>query len=302
MKILISGGTGLIGQALSEKLIQAGDELIILTRNATRKQDSKSMKYCEWDSKSKEPLVALMQEVDAVVNLSGENIGTGVWTTAKKDRIIKSRISVGNALTQAILDSSKRPEVFLQASGVGYYGVSNTNVFDETFPNGSDFLANVANLWEASSSQLDLAGIRRVIIRNGLVLDSKTGVLPLMVLPFRLFVGGPLGSGRQMVSWIHLQDAVRAIEFLIKNKDLSGPFNLSSPNSLTNAEFGKVIAKVFKRPYWFPVPSFGLKIVLGEKSQLVLTGQNGYPKNLLNHGFKFKFPELSGALRDIYNK
>lgn len=302
MKIMISGGTGFIGQALSEKLIQAGDELIILTRNATGKQDSKSMKYFEWDSKSKEPLIALMQEVDAVVNLSGENIGTGTWTTAKKDRIINSRISAGNALTQAILDSPKRPKVFIQASGVGYYGASHTKVFDETFPNGDDFLANVAKQWEASSSQLDSAGIRRVIIRNGLVLDSKSGVLPLMVLPFRLFVGGPLGSGRQMVSWIHLQDAVRAIEFLIKNKDLSGPFNLSSPNSLTNSEFGKVIAKVIKRPYWFPVPSFGLKIVLGEKSQLVLTGQNAYPDNLLSNGFEFNFSELTEALKDIYNK
>ncbi|MDO9088055.1 MAG: TIGR01777 family oxidoreductase [Anaerolineaceae bacterium] len=302
MKIMISGGTGLIGQALSEKLIQSGDELIILTRDATGKQDSKNKKYFEWDSKSKEPLIPLMQEVDTVVNLSGENIGTGTWTTTKKDRIINSRISVGNALTQAILDSPKRPEVFLQASGVGYYGSSHTKVFDETYSNGDDFLANVAKQWEASSSQLDSAGIRRVIIRNGLVLDSKSGVLPLMVLPFRLFVGGPLGSGRQMVSWIHLQDNIRAIEFLIKNKDLSGPFNLSSPNSLTNAEFGKVIAKVVKRPYWFPVPSFGLKIVLGEKSQLVLTGQNAYPGNLLSHGFEFNFPELTEALNDIYNK
>jgi hypothetical protein len=301
MKILISGGTGLIGKALIKNLIKTGDQVLVLTRSKDGREDSDSKKYIEWDARSSEPLIPFLKDINAVINLAGDNIGNGNWTKAKKERIISSRVQAGNALSKAIIDSGDKPDVFIQASGVGYYGSSLDETFDESSPNGKGFQADVAQKWENSSGVLDAVGIRRVIIRMGIVLDAKSGALPLMVLPFKLFAGGPLGSGRQYVSWIHLQDDVRAIDFVMRNPKLSGAVNLTAPTSYPNKDFGKVVGKVMRRPYWFPVPAFGLKLVLGEKSELVLDGQNVYPRKLLEHGFQFKYPDLESALRSIYN-
>ncbi len=301
MKILIAGGTGLIGQALLKNLIQAGNQVVVLTRSQNR-TDTASIKYVSWDARTAEPLIPIMKDIDAVINLAGDNIGEGYWTNAKKERIVNSRVKAGNALSRAIINSDHKPEVFVQASAVGYYGTSAGQQFNESSPNGSGFLSDVAKDWEASSDELDSITTRRVIVRIGVVLDSESGALPLMVLPFKLFVGGPIGNGRQYVSWIHLEDVVRAIEFVILNKSLSGPVNLTAPTACTNAEFGKVIGKVLLRPYWFPTPGFALKLVLGEKSTLVLDGQNVNPKKLVEHGFKFSYPDLENALRNIYQK
>ncbi|PKO10819.1 MAG: TIGR01777 family protein [Chloroflexi bacterium HGW-Chloroflexi-2] len=301
MKILISGGTGLIGKALIKNLIKTGDQVLVLTRSKDGQEDSDSKKYIEWDARSSEPLIPFLKDINAVINLAGDNIGNGNWTKAKKERIISSRVQAGNALSKAIIDSGDKPDVFIQASAVGYYGSSLDETFDESSPNGKGFQADVAQKWENSSGVLDAVGIRRVIIRMGIVLDAKSGALPLMVLPFKLFAGGPLGSGRQYVSWIHLQDDVRAIDFVMRNPKLSGAVNLTAPTSYPNKDFGKVVGKVMRRPYWFPVPAFGLKLVLGEKSELVLDGQNVYPRKLLEHGFQFKYPDLESALRSIYN-
>ncbi len=302
MKILISGGTGLIGKALIKNLIKTGDQVVVLTRRKDGLEDSDSIKYVEWDARSSETLIPYLQDVNAVINLAGDNIGNGYWTKAKKERIVNSRVQAGNALTKAIIDSGNNPDVFIQASGVGYYGASLDKIFDELSPNGNGFQADVAHKWENSSAILDSAGVRRVIIRMGIVLDAKSGALPLMVLPFKMFVGGPLGSGCQYVSWIHLQDNIRAIDFVMRNNKLIGAVNLTAPTSFTNKEFGKMIGKVLHRPYWFPVPAFGLKLFLGEKSELVLEGQKVRPGKLLEHGFQFKFPDLENALRNIYNK
>jgi hypothetical protein len=301
MKILISGGTGLIGKALIKNLINTGDQVLVLTRSKDGREDSDSKKYIEWDARSSAPLIPFLKDINAVINLAGDNIGNGNWTKAKKERIISSRVQAGNALSKAIIDSGDKPDVFIQASAVGYYGSSLDETFDESSPNGKGFQADVAQKWENSSGVLDAVGIRRVIIRMGIVLDAKSGALPLMVLPFKLFAGGPLGSGRQYVSWNHLQDDVRAIDFVMRNHKLSGTVNLTAPTSYANKDFGKVVGKVVRRPYWFPVPAFGLKLVLGEKSELVLDGQNVYPRKLLEHGFQFKYPDLESALRSIYN-
>ncbi len=302
MKILISGGTGLIGQALINNFVQAGDQVIVLTRSTKGRVDNNSIQYIPWDARSAEPLVGLIPEIDTVINLAGENIGEGHWSNAKKERIVNSRVLAGNALSRAILESHHRPEIFIQASAVGYYGPNDEQQLDESSPNGAGFSADVARRWEESSKELDSSDVRRVIIRIGIVLDRQSGALPLMVLPFRMFVGGPIGNGRQFVSWIHLQDVVRAIDFAVRNKPLSGPVNLTSPQSCTNAEFGKVIGKVLRRPFWFPTPAFALELVLGEKSTLVLDGQKVYPKNLLENGFQFKYPDLESALRNIYHQ
>lgn len=302
MKILISGGTGLIGQALLKSLVQAGDQVIILTRNKEGRTDTNSMKFVTWDARTSEPLLGLMNDIDAVINLAGDNIGEGFWTNAKKERVVRSRVMAGNALSRAIIESPHKPDVFIQASAIGYYGTSEEQQFDESSPNGNDFLAGICQGWESSSAALDSTDIRRVIIRIGIVLDPKSGPLPLMALPFKMFAGGPIGNGHQFVSWIHLQDVVHAIEFVVRKKIIKGVVNLTAPNPYTNAEFGKMIAKVLKRPYWFPVPGFALKLVLGEKSTLVLDGQYVYPRKLVEHEFPFKFPDLEGALRNIYDK
>lgn len=300
MKILISGGTGLIGTSLIENLLKSGNEITVLTRNVSNRINTENLQFMKLDSNSVDSLKSIISEFDAVINLAGESIGSGFWTKNKKERIVNSRVEIGKILANAIIDSDQKPDVFIQASGVGYYGTSTSAVFDESSPNGTDFLASVAKVWEASSEELDTVGVRRVIIRTGVVLDKNSGALPLMVLPFRLFVGGPLGNGKQVISWIHLEDEVRAIEFLLTNKDISGPVNLTSPGVVTNKEFGKIIGEVLRKPFWFPTPSFGLKLLLGEKSTLVLDGQNAPPNKLIAAGFKFMYPALEGALSKIY--
>jgi len=301
MKILISGGTGLIGQALTKFFLDAGHQVVILTRNADRRDQRENLHFVQWDANSSTTLIPLFTDIDTVINLAGENIGSGSWTKARKVRIIQSRIHAGNALAKAVVAAQKKPEVFIQASGVGYYGTSEDLTFDESSPNGDDFLGDVAEKWENSSILVEDVGVRRVIIRTGVVLEKSSGVLPLMMLPFKLFVGGPLGSGRQILSWIHLLDEVRAIDYCMNNRNISGPVNLTSPNAVSNSEFGKVIAKVMRRPFWFPVPAFVLKIVLGEQSVLVLEGQRAYPQKLLDHGFNFLYPNLFDALQNIIN-
>ncbi|HSM24706.1 MAG TPA: TIGR01777 family oxidoreductase [Anaerolineaceae bacterium] len=300
MNILISGGTGLIGQALTKNFIKSGHKIIILTRGNRDDQNPDKIQYVKWDGRSFEPLIPIMEEVDVVINLAGDNIGAGSWTKQKKERILNSRLFAGNALSEAIVKAKVKPEVFIQASGVGYYGTSKDMIFDETSKNGDDYLANISMQWEDSSKSVEDVGVRRVIIRTGVVLDKSTGVLPLMTMPFRFFVGGALGDGNQMISWIHLQDEVKAIEFIVNNKSISGPVNLVSPFAVKNSEFGKTIAKVIKRPYWFPTPAFLLKLLLGEKSTLVLDGQVAYPKKLLDEGYTFLFSNLTDALLDLY--
>lgn len=300
MNILMSGGTGLIGQALTKRFQTSGHNIIILTRRNLEQKNQENIQHITWDGKSSKPLIPIMNEVNTVINLAGDNIGAGYWTKRKKEQILTSRLFAGNALSEAIREANNKPDTFIQASGVGYYGTSKEKVFDESSMNGDDFLGKIAAQWEDSSKSVEEVSVRRVIIRTGVVLEKSTGVLPLMALPYKLFVGGPLGSGDQMISWIHLKDEVNAIEFLINNQKISGPVNLTSPFAVKNSEFGKMIAKISKRPHWFPTPAFLLKIVLGEKSTLVLDGQTAYPKKLLDGGYQFLFPKLEDALRDIF--
>lgn len=302
MKVIIAGGSGLIGNELSKLLASKGDEIRILTRNVSQNQQAgnDNPKFLQWDAHSVDPLVPYFQDVDAVINLVGENLGTGYWTKKKKQLIIQSRVQAGEALSSAILRSENKPLVFIQASAIGFYGNSNTKKFNEESSSGNDFLSNVATQWENSSIKLDNSSVRRVIIRTGIVLHPQSGALPLMTIPFKLFVGGPLGSGKQILSWIHIQDEVRAIDFALRNSNLSGPVNLCAPDPQSNAEFGKTLARVIHRPYWFPTPAFALKIALGEKSTMVLDGQYVVPQKLVENNFVFNYPDLERALKDIF--
>ena len=240
-----------------------------------------------------------IETADAVVNLAGENIGSGRWSESRKESIIESRENTGQILAEAIRLAENKPEVFIQASAIGIYGTSEDNKFNEKSPLGNDFLSGVGRKWENSSKGVEALGIRRVLLRTGIVLDLNEGAFPKMVLPFRLFIGGPIGSGKQWVSWIHLDDEVRIIDFILKNPQISGPVNAVAPNPVTNAEFGKTLAKLIHRPYWIPVPAFALKLILGEMSTLVLDGQYVYPKKLVELDYNFKFSTLPGALESI---
>lgn len=309
MNILITGGTGLIGEALVTALLEDGHLLTVLTRNPENAQRRlpAGVRPIRWDGRSPEGWANLVEEMDAVINLVGESIAgesladilTQRWTPSKKERILSSRLVAGQALVAAIQAASRKPGIFIQASAVGYYGPRQAQAIDERAAAGSDFLAQVCRKWEDSTAPLDGLGIRRIILRTGLVLSLKGGILPVMLLPIRLFVGGPLGNGRQAIPWIHLADEVNAIRFLLHQDAARGAYNLSAPNPVSQRELAQIAGRLLKRPSWFPVPAFALRLLLGEKASLVLEGQNAQPHKLIKAGYQFKFETLEDALQDL---
>lgn len=300
MNVLVAGGTGFIGSALTRSLLADGHAVWVLTRNPARARLAEGAQAVGWDGRTVGAWLDVFSQMDAVVNLAGENVGQWPWTAQRKQRILNSRVEAGAALADAFQQASRRPTVLVQASGVGYYGPCGNELVDETSPAGSDFFASVASEWEASTRVVDSLGVRRVIIRTSLVLDSKAGILPLMALPVRLFVGGRLGNGKQGVSWIHLEDHVRAMRFLLENRNAVGAFNLSAPNPLSNAAFIAALAKALGRPYWLPAPAFALRLALGEMSTLLLDGQFVLPRKLVNLGFVFKYQTVDEALQALF--
>lgn len=239
-----------------------------------------------------------ISSIDAVINLAGEPINSGRWTKTKKAQIVSSRVNTTDGLLRQLAKLKKCPRVFINASAIGYYGTSLTETFTENSDSGNDFLATTVQSWEAKASYAKNLGIRTVFTRFGIVLGNG-GALPNMTLPYRLFIGGTIGSGKQWVSWIHIQDAARLIAFALENEHIEGPINVTSPTPITMKEFGQIISKVMKRPYWIPVPSFILKCVLGEMSILVLEGQQAIPEKACKHGFTFSYPHLEEALSTI---
>ncbi len=298
MKILIAGGTGLIGKTMVKSLLEDGHQVSVLTRNPEKAGKSlpQGAVPVQWDGKTPEGWGHLINETDAVINLAGESLTGGSipailtdrWTPQKKDRIIASRVSAGEALTAAILAADKKPDVLVQSSAVGYYSPSGTQILTEESPAGTDFSAQTCIQWEAASKEVESAGVRRVVIRTGLVLTPDGGILPLMLLPFRLFAGGSLGDGAQPIPWIHIQDQVEAIKFLVNTTSASGSFNLTAPNPVDYNQFAEFAARVLKRPNWLRVPAFALKLALGEKSDLVLQGQHALPERLLQTGYQLQ--------------
>jgi uncharacterized protein len=298
MKVTIIGGSGLIGQALAKELLNNGHAVTILTRRSVASDQETKISWKQWDGKTAESLQSLLSGQDAVVNLAGESIGKGVWTDARKEALRESRIQPAHAIVAACSTADEKPSVVVQASAIGYYGIGD-QPFDESSPHGNDYLSQLAVEWETASEAVEGTGIRRVVIRTGVVLAKEEGALPQLMLPFRLFVGGPVGSGKQWLSWIHIEDEARAIQFLIEHSDCKGVYNLAAPNPVTNQEMGKALGKVMRRPYWFPVPGFLLKLGLGEMSTLVLDGQKVVPSRLLGAGFEFKFKNVNAALESL---
>jgi uncharacterized protein (TIGR01777 family) len=237
--------------------------------------------------------------MDVIVNLSGESLGAGPWTEQRKTRIISSRVEAGRAISAAFRQANPRPKVLIQASAVGFYGLHAAEPVTEESALGRGFLADVCRDWEASSQPVEELGVRRVVIRTGVVLSRDEGALQRLMLPFKLFAGGPLGSGRQGFPWIHPADEVAAIRYLMEKENSQGVYNLSAPEPLSNADFGGILAKVMRRPYWLPTPAFALRLLLGEMSTLVLEGTYMLPKRLQDLGFRFRYETAEPALWDL---
>ena len=303
MRVIITGGTGLIGSALARKLAQNGDEVIVLSRHPSQHRSDlpRGVTAVEWDAHSSKGWEHLAEGAGAIVNLAGSNIATWPWSESNKRSFLMSRLNAGKAVSEAVEKAQVKPQVVIQSSGIDYYeGRRDDEPVDENTPPGHDFLSNLSVGWEKSTQSVEALGVRRAIIRTGLVLARQSGALPKLALPFRFFVGGPMGSGRQVYSRIHLEDEVRAIRFLIENETASGPFNLTAPNALPEREFADVLGKVLGRPSWLPVPGLPVRLVLGEMAVTVLRGRRVIPEKLLELGFEFKYPDLESALAEIY--
>ncbi len=299
MRVVIIGGRGMIGRALAHLAASGGHEVILLSRKAPSPHPGVTKTVTlQWDGKDVESLADILDGMDAVVNLAGESIGKGRWTSNRKDAILQSRLEPASALVDAILLCKRPPKTLVQASAVGVYGTGTETMLESSNP-GSDFLARLAVQWEGSTKKVESHGVRRVVIRTGLVLQKGEGVLPQLMMPFQFLVGGPTGTGKQFYSWIHIEDEVGAILFLLENPACNGVYNLTAPNPCSNEEFGKTLARILKKPYWLPLPGVALKLVLGEMSTLVLEGQRVLPYRLQEAGYDFKFPTLEAALKDL---
>ena len=302
MKVIIAGGTGLIGSALTESFIHAQHQVVIVSRFPESTQMRfPSARMIGWET---ETLIREISGSDAVINLAGASLsGTHLldmrWTPKRKTSIMNSRVQAGAALAEAIQIADNKPEVFFQASAIGFYGNKGAGIVDESSPAGRDFLAEVCQVWEHSTSVIEEFGIRRLVGRIGLVFSRDGGLFNLLKLPFSLYLGGPIGDGTQFLSWISIQDVVSSIRFLIDNHQSQGAYNLVSPNPLTNLEFAQVVGSSMGRPVWLPIPEFALKIILGEASTLALDGRQVMPKRLLDAGYQFRDNQLDKLLPSI---
>lgn len=300
--IVISGGSGFIGQELIHSLHKKGYDLYILTRQSPNHFPFlDDIHYIQWMQKDVKSLSARLPDpIDIIINLSGASINNGRWTRKRKDRLLSSRLQTTDTLIRLIQQAKTRPSLLINASAVGYYGTSDTATFTEASGYGNrDFLSHLADQWEKAALKAGQSGVRTVCARFGVVLGKTGGALPLLNLPYRLFIGGKIGSGKQWLSWIHIDDLVRLIAFLIDNPQISGPANFTSPNPATMQIFGRTQARVLKRRYWLSIPEPLIKLMLGERSLIVTKGQRVLPQKALNAGFQFHFATLEAALADL---
>jgi len=305
-KVIIAGGSGLIGHALIAEFISHDYSVTILTRNPQsldRLPDKVAV--LGWRELKAGDHDKMWESTSAIINLAGESIaGDGLfslrWTPKRKKAILESRLKAGEAISQAVRTAKHKPDVLIQASAVGYYGMQRRDdPLDETSPAGEDFLAEVCRAWEASTGALGDIGVRRLVVRIGVVYSYAGGALPRQALPFRFFVGGPLGDGRQWVSWIHITDIARAVRFLVEKSSCRGIYNLCSPQPVTNAEFSNVLGESLHRPSLIPLPGFVLRFFFGEAASILLGGQRVIPKRLLDDGFHFQYSSIKEALFNL---
>ena len=300
MKVLIAGGSGFMGRHLIKSLTADSHQVWVLSRNPD--QTIKDAQIVGWDGQTPGGWGHLVEEMDAVVNLSGLSLYYWPWTKSKKQRFIDSRVEPGHALATAIKNASHRPDVLIQISGINYYGLRGEGVADESTTPGDDYLAQLTVAWENVTKSVEEVGVRHVVCRTSVVLAKDAVLLWLMALPVYLFVGGPFGSGKQALPWIHIDDQIGAIRFLMENPNANGPYNLIAPQTTTNAEFMRTLAKVLRRPYWFRYPAFLMRLALGEMSVLITEGRFSKPERLFEIGYNMRYSKLEEALRDIFKK
>ena len=301
-RIVITGASGLIGTNLSRALINRGNNVYIFTRNVNKTKSiiHDAAGYIGWDYKKPDKWAEHLNGKDAVIHLAGANISGRRWSSNYKETILKSRqLSTGN-LADVICSLPEKPECFICASGVNYYGNSGNKSLTEKEEPGNDFLANVCKIWENEAKKVEEKGVRRISIRTGVVLTPEEGALKKMLITFKLFIGGPLGSGHQWFPWIHLDDIVNIYIFLLNNYNINGAFNASSPTPVTMNEFAKTLGKIMNRPSFFKVPEFALKLAAGEIADVITASLKVIPERLLEQGYKFKFENLKDALADLF--
>lgn len=306
MRIVITGVTGLIGSALAARLAQTGCQVIGFTRSPHRARGrvDDSVKLIKWNPPSTDgDWSDFIDGADAVVNLAGESIAAARWTNRRKQKLVNSRLDTTAAITAAVQNATRKPDVLIQASAIGYYGLDGDHEVDETTPPGRGFLGELCRNWEAAAREVEKACVRCCIIRTGVVLDAKAGALPPLVKAFKFLPAGWPGSGKQWLSWITLDDQTAAIEFLIRNPNLQGAFNLTAPEPVRMKQFCKTLAAVLHRPCFFHVPPFLLRTLIGPAAdEIILTGRKVLPHRLCRAGYEFQLPLLDEALGRILNK
>ena len=300
MNIVIAGGSGFLGSALTRALVTEGHDVTILTRQNPAPSARPHVSSVVWTPDgSTGPWADTINGADAVINLAGESIAAKRWSAAQKQKLRDSRLLATRSLTTAIRRAARTPAAFISGSAVGYYGDRGEETLTETSPPGHDFLAELAKQWEAAAT--DVEQVTRVaLIRTGIVLDREGGALPKMLPPFKMFVGGPLGSGTQYMPWIHKDDWVRLVSWTLTHEGARGPLNATSPAPVTNAEFSKALGRVMKRPSLLPAPAFALRIALGEMADaLLLSGQRALPVRATDLGFSFRYANIDEALASV---
>ncbi len=303
MRVLITGATGSLASELADALLARGDEVVGLTRDPTRARSSNpTITWHGWRPTTERPPAAALQGVDGVVNLIGESLDQR-WTDDAKQRIRESRERATKNLVDAISAADPRPRALVSQSAVGYYGDRGEAIVDESAPPGTSFDAQVCVAWEASARDAEEVGVRVAVTRTGLVMNPDHGLLKQLLLPFKLGLGGPIAGGAQYMSWIHLQDEVRVLLWALDGEGLSGTYNATSPNPVTNREFSKSLGRVLGRPAVLPIPKLALKARLGDElGEIASRGQRVVPRRALDAGFEFRHPELEPALRDLLRR
>jgi uncharacterized protein (TIGR01777 family) len=294
-KLIVTGGTGFVGRPLCQALESAGHELVVLTRSP-RPSTSPRIRFVGWQPPAPDPWEGEIEGAQGLINLAGEPVAARRWTAIQKQRILDSRVETTKALVRAISRASLKPSIFISASAVGYYGPRGDELVTEREPAGGDFLSAACQQWEAAAQAAASAGVRVVCLRIGLVLARDGGALARMLPPFQWGVGGPLGSGRQWVSWIHRDDLIGLIRLALDDSRVSGSVNATAPTPVTMREFARTLGRALRRPALAPVPAFVLRVLLGEMADMLLTGQRVAPEVAQRLGFVFRYPQLPDAL------
>lgn len=293
MKIVVAGGTGFLGEPLVRRLVARGDDVTVLTRNPQKVETGRGV---QWDGKTQGPWSEDVAKADVVINLAGENISEGRWTEERKRRLIDSRLHATNAIVEALKRAPSSTRTLINASAVGIYGDRGDELLDESAPRGSGFLADLVDQWENAARAAESLA-RLVIVRFGVVLAPDGGALKKLLLPFKLGVGGPIGSGKQWMSWVDREDALRLVEWAIANPNARGVYNATAPEPLRNREFSRVLAHALHRPAIIPTPPFALRLLFGEMAdEALLAGQRAVPRRALDDGFSFQRPTLTDSL------